>query len=109
MSERARRSPIHVEKGRTWKGEVVWVWSCDAHPRHRGYHHTNRWTDQWRRAQGLLPDTHPWLRCMDGAARHWHEHHAVCKCTVTPDPDMALKPRADSRESKDDHQIGHAQ
>lgn len=80
MTARVRRNSIHVEKTTNWKGDVVWAWGCDEHPRSRGIHHTNRWIDQWRKAQGLPPDTHPWVRAHRGADRHYHRDHAACPC-----------------------------
>lgn len=89
---RVRTGPIHVEKTLNWKGQVVWAWHCDVHVRCRGFHHVDRWSDHWRRSNGIEPDVHPWARCMDGAIRHWHRYHSACTCAAKLGPHTAVKP-----------------
>lgn len=89
----ARRSSIRVAKTRNHRGRPAWAWHCDIHPRARGFHNTDRWTDYYRRTQGYPPDAHPWARAMDGAIRHWHKYHAECICAVTHRPLVSREPR----------------
>lgn len=59
----------------TESGKRGWRWTCSDHPRHRGHHQLNRWTD-WIRANRDDPDDHAFVRCMRGASEHWHKLHA---------------------------------
>lgn len=67
------RRPIRVAPHVTESGKRGWRWTCSDHPRHRGHHQLNRWTD-WVR--GDRPDDHAFVRCMRGATEHWHRLHA---------------------------------
>jgi hypothetical protein len=59
----------------TESGKRGWRWTCSDHPRHRGHHQLQRWTD-WVRANRDDPDDHAFVRCMRGASDHWHKLHA---------------------------------
>lgn len=71
----ASTRPIRVAPHITESGKRGWRWTCSDHPNHRGHHQLNRWTD-WVRADRNDPDDHAFVRCMRGAAEHWHKLHA---------------------------------
>jgi hypothetical protein len=71
----ASQLPIRVSPHVTESGKRGWRWTCSDHPRHRGHHQLERWTD-WVRANRDDPDDHAFVRCMRGASYHWHKLHA---------------------------------
>lgn len=71
----ASTRPIRVAPHVTTSGKRGWRWTCSEHPDHRGHHQLQRWTD-WVRARQGNPDDHAFVRCMRGAAEHWHKLHA---------------------------------
>lgn len=81
--------PILVSPHVTESGKRGWRWTCSDHPHHRGHHQLERWTD-WLREKAGKPDDHAFVRCIRGATRHWHEHHApphhCCPLTHPAEP-----------------------
>lgn len=62
------RVALHV----TESGKRGVRWTCSDHPRARGFHHFERWTDRIRRNN---PDPDAWSRAHDGGRLHHHRYH----------------------------------
>jgi len=97
--------PIRVSPHVTESGKRGWRWTCSDHPRHRGHHQLDRWTD-WVREKRDDPDDHAFVRCMRGAADHWHklhapEHHCCPIAYRDKEPDMGKKDNRTAQERAD--------
>lgn len=71
----ASRRAIRVAPHVTESGKTGWQWTCETHPRHRGHHQFDRFTD-WVLARYDKADDHPFVRATRGATDHWHKLHA---------------------------------
>jgi hypothetical protein len=95
--------PIRVAPHVTESGKRGWRWTCSDHPRHRGHHQLDRWTD-WVRAGRDDPDDHAFVRCMRGATEHWHKLHVTehhCCPIANREKGATAMGKKDDRDAKE--------